>query len=268
VLTIKQWLASKPLFIYILRIYMLQLLTRAFLIHLMLNSAFVLADPQQATQLDAKFMTESCAKPCKKPIIQQWWMMRDNTQVELRSVDRKNQLDEHSEIWQFNPADGKMHYLYLMHDEKRVIEYQHEDMSLLQMSPSEKKWQEVSQLITDQDLALLKKSAKKSQPYFGKLTEIYTGKLNGTDVHLTWIPELKVPQQMLVDYAESRIKITLKSLGDTGEKSETAARSTESLLNTYSQVYFTDIGDMEQNAEDKVWIKKAHGAPGLIKHHH
>jgi len=247
---------------------MYHLLKPLLLLNLILASTFALAEPQQATSLDAKFMTESCAKPCKKPIIQHWWMMRDNTQVELRSLDRKNQLDEHSEVWQFSPADGKMHYLYLMHDEKRVIEYQHEDMSLLQMSPSEQKWQEVSQLITNKDLALLKKSSKKSEPYFGKLTEIYTGKLNGTDVQLTWIPELKVPQQMVVDYPNSRIKITLKSMGNISAKPEQAPRSTEAILANYSQVFFTDIGDMEQNAEDKIWINKAHDAPGLGKHHH
>jgi hypothetical protein len=240
----------------------------AFLLNLILANTLAFAEPQLAIPLDAKFMKESCAKPCKKPIIQQWWMMREKTQVELRSINIKDQLDEHSEVWQFSPADGKMHYLFLMHGEKRVIEYQHEDMSLLQMSPSEQKWQEVSQLITDNDLAKLKKSAKKSKPYFGKLTEIYTGKLNGTIVRLTWIPELKVPQQMVIDYPDSRIKITLKSIENASNHSERAPRSTEAILTNYSQVFFTDIGDMEQNAEDKIWIKKAHDAPGLGKHHH
>lgn len=244
------------------------LLRPLLLLNLIFASTFALAEPQQAVPLDAKFMTESCAKPCKKTIIQQWWMMRDNTQVEIRSADRKNQLDEHSEVWKINPTDGKMHYLYLMHDEKRVIEYEHEDMNILRMSPSEQKWQEMSQLITDKDLALLKKSAKKSKPYFGKLTEIYKGKLNGADVRLTWIPELKLPQQMVIDYPNSRIKITLKSMGNTSNKSEQAPRSTEAILANYSQVFYTDIGDMEHNADDKIWIRKAHGAPGLGMHHH
>lgn len=244
------------------------LLKPLLLLNLIFASTFALAEPQQAAPLDAKFMTESCAKPCKKSITKQWWMMRDNTQVEIRSADNKNQLDEHSEVWKINPTDGKMHYLYLMHDEKRVIEYEHEDMNILRMSPSEQKWQEMSQLITDKDLAQLKKSAKKTKPYFGKLTEIYTGKLNGTNVRLTWIPELKLPQQMVVDYPNSRIKITLKSMGKTSNKSEEAPRSTEAILANYTQVFYTDIGDMEHNAEDKIWIRKAHDAPGLGMHHH
>jgi hypothetical protein len=39
-------------------------------------------------------------------------------------------------------------------------------------------------------------------------------------------------------------------------------------LDNYQQVYYTDIGDMEQNDDAKEWLSKAQGAPGLHAHHH
>jgi hypothetical protein len=231
--------------------------------------AYAEAEPLQA--LDAKFETVQCAVPCKKAVKRDWWLMRMTNQVEIRDIEKKTgQLAKRGEIWKHSP-DGKMGYLFLMYDDKRAIEYLFDDLKVLGIKSDENQWQITSQLITDTELAGLKKINKKSIVYQGYSTEIYEGVINGAKVKLTWLPQLQIPVKLEYVYPKSRVTIQLQQLnvaGDTLATKNVSPKTTEELLNSYQQVYYTDIGDMEQSDDAKEWLAKAQGAPGLHSHHH
>jgi hypothetical protein len=234
-------------------------------------STFAYAETESLPALDAKFETIQCANPCKKTVKRDWWLMRAQSQVELRDVEKKTgQLTPRGEIWKRSP-DGKMSYLFLMHHDKRAIEYLFDDLKVLGIRSDESQWQITSQLVSDTELVEFKKIIKKSITYQGYSTESYVGAINGAKVKLTWLPQLKIPVKLEYVYAKSKVTIQLQQLnmaGDTLATKNVSPKTTEELLNSYQQVYYTDIGDMEQSDDAKEWLAKAQGAPGLHSHHH
>jgi hypothetical protein len=238
---------------------------------ILLASTLVHAETESLPLLDAKFETVQCANPCKKSVKRDWWLMRSTEQTELRDVQRKTgQLAKRGEIWKHSPT-GKMGYLFLMHDDKRSIEYLFDDLKVLGINADKNQWQIVSQLITETELAELKKADTKSTNYHGHLVEHYTGKINGAKVKLAWLPQLRVPVKLEYIYPKSKVTIQLQQLNladATVPAAKQAPKTTEAALDNYQQVYYTDIGDMEQNDDAKEWLSKAQGAPGLHAHHH
>lgn len=237
----------------------------------LLASTLAQAEAESLPLLDAKFETVQCANPCKKSVKRDWWLMRSTEQAELRDVARKTgQLAKRGEIWKHSPQ-GKTGYLFLMHDDKRSIEYLFDDLKVLNIKSDENQWQIVSQLVTDTELAGLKKTDGKSTNYHGHSVEYYTGKINGAKVKLAWLPQLRVPVKLEYIYPKSKVTIQLQQLnlaGATLPAAQQAPKTTEAALDNYQQVYYTDIGDMEQNDDAKEWLSKAQGAPGLHAHHH
>ncbi len=236
-----------------------------------LMSAFAYAEAESLPALDARFETVQCAIPCKKTVKRDWWLMRMTNQVELRDIERKTgQSAKRGEIWKHSP-DGKMGYLFLMHDDKRAIEYLFDDLKVLGIKSDENQWHITSQLISDAELAGLKKISKKPIAYQGYPTESYVGAINGAKVKLTWLPQLKIPVKLEYVYAKNKVTIQLNQLNLTESAQTTnnrAPKTTDEVLNSYQQVYYTDIGDMEQSDDAKEWLAKAQGAPGLHSHHH
>jgi hypothetical protein len=104
-----------------------------------------------------------------------------------------------------------------------------------------------------------------AESYQGYVTELYTGKIQNADVVVTWLPELRIPLNVTYTYPNKQISVDLKQLNT---KADPLLRTTGQLLDQYQRVYFTDIGDMEQNADAQQWIAKANGAPGLHAHQH
>jgi hypothetical protein len=243
----------------------------------LLVSTFAYAETEHLPALDARFETAQCAMPCKKAVKRNWWLMRQSEQVELRDIDSKTgQLAKRGEIWRHSP-DGKTGYLFLMHEDKRTIEYLFDDLRVLGINADANQWQVTSQLISDTELAGLNKTSGKPVNYAGYSAESYTGTIHaGTvddaKVKLLWLPELHIPVKIEYTYPKSKVTIQLRQLNVGGKalaaKEQQAPKTTEEVLNSYQQVYYTDIGDMEQNDDAKEWLAKAQGAPGLHTHHH
>lgn len=242
----------------------------------LLASTFAYAETESLPALDAKFETVQCAIPCKKPVKRHWWLMRQSEQVELRDIDSKTgQLAKRGEIWRHSP-NGKTGYLFLMHEDKRSIEYLFDDLRVLGINADENQWQVTSQLVSDTELAALKKINSKPTSYGGYSAEsyigtIHAGTVNDAKVKLLWLPQLHIPVKIEYIYPKSKVTIQLRQLnvaGKTLTSKELAPKTTEQILNSYQQVYYTDIGDMEQNDDAKEWLAKAQGAPGLHAHHH
>jgi hypothetical protein len=234
-------------------------------------SAFSYAESTPAPTLDAKFETVQCAIPCKKSVKNNWWLMRQSDQVELRDiVSNTGQLAKRGGIWKHSP-DGKMGYLFLMHEDKRSIEYLFDDLKVIGINADENQWQITSQLVSETELAELTKLKSKPANYYGHSIENYSGIINGAKVKLAWLPQLHIPVKIEYTYPKSKVTIQLLqlNLADTTLATKNLApKTTEEVLNSYQQVYYTDIGDMEQNDDAKEWLAKAQGAPGLHEHHH
>ncbi|MGZ8270459.1 MAG: hypothetical protein ACXW1T_04700 [Methylophilus sp.] len=235
---------------------------------LFITTILIATTAQSATTalstIDARFETTQCANPCDSKNQRTWWLLRSDDQVELRDVNQaSNQLTSRSEIWKRLP-DGKLNYFFLMHDEKLGIEYLPDDLKLLGVASDEKKWEISSQLITESELAAMVKKPT-AESYQGYVTELYTGKIQNAEVIVTWLPELRIPLNVTYTYPNKQISIDLKQLNT---KVDSHLRTTGQLLDQYQRVYFTDIGDMEQNADAQQWIAKANGAPGLHSHQH
>lgn len=209
------------------------------------------------TTLDAQFETAECARPCKKSVKTKWWMWRTPERVELRKAESSN-----SELWVL--AAGQTSYSFLMHDEKKVIEYSDVDLKMLNQSMDAHKWEAITRLVTQKDLASMKKMMLKKQ-HQGLSLEQYDGKVNGVETHIIWVPTLQVPLKMTYIYPKQQVIVNLISHG---QQDALLHAMTEQALDYYQHIDYVDIGDMEHSASAKVWLSKAAGAPGLHSHHH
>lgn len=243
----------------------------------LLAAVLITVSAQAATTelptLDAKFETTQCAIPCKKSVKRNWWMMRTAEQVELRDAKKTDQLANYGEVWQ-RTGNGKLSYFYLMHDDKRAIEYASVDLNMLGIATDDHEWQMQTQLVTEGELATMKKNTKKTSPYKGLATESYTGMVKDAKVNLVWIPELKIPLIAEYVYPKRKVTIRLRDVNGTNVMlantipSTFKIKATDLALQDYQQIYYTDIGDMEQEAGTQSWLVNAEGAPGLHAHRH
>jgi hypothetical protein len=216
--------------------------------------------------LTALFRTTQCAVPCRQAVTRDWWMLRASDRVELRDTV-SDQLASYGEIWK--QTQGKLKYVYLMHDDKRAIEYQTVDLSMLGVATDLKKWQLLTQLISSDELASLRPSHKKTPLYHGMQTQQYTGELQQAKVKLLWIPQLAIPLSLEYRYPKSKVTINLRALSrNTPTRLAIPQTTTDDMLEHYQRLDYTDIGDMEQNEEVKLWLANVHGAPGLHSHTH
>ena len=223
-----------------------------------LNVATAYAEQPALATLNAQFETTECALPCKKSIKTNWWMWRTPTQVELKKSNAAN-----SELWTMQD-NNQLNYQFLMHDEKRVIEYSSIDLKMLNMPADAEKWQALNSLVTQKDLASMKKTKLKKQ-YQGLDLTTYAGKINGIKTNITWIDALQIPLQMIYVYPKTKITIQLLKRDTTDL---VAGATTAAQLQGYQQVDYADIGDMEHSSTAKVWLSNATDAPGMHTHGH
>lgn len=212
------------------------------------------------TSLNAQFETTECALPCKKNNLANkkniWWMWRTPKQVELRKADANT-----SEMWQMD-ENQQLSYQFLLHDEKRAIEYSRTDLTMLGIRADVEKWQAITSLVTQADLASMKKSSLKKQFNGMGLTQ-YTGNLHGIKTNIVWVDALQIPLSMTYVYPKQQLIVKLIQLNAKPENAKTAEQ-----LQAYQQVDYADIGDMEHSATAKIWLSKAHDAPGVHSYGH
>lgn len=223
-----------------------------------LNVATAYAEQPALATLNAQFETTECALPCKKSIKTNWWMWRTPAQIELKKSNAAN-----SELWTMQD-NNQLNYQFLMHDEKRVIEYSSIDLKMLNMPADAEKWQALNSLVTQKDLASMKKTKLKKQ-YQGLDLTTYAGKINGIKTNITWIDALQIPLQMIYVYPKTKITIQLLKRDTTDL---VAGATTAAQLQGYQQVDYADIGDMEHSSTAKVWLSHASDAPGMHTHGH
>ena len=221
--------------------------------HLNLNSKIV---QLALTPLNAQFETIDCAQPCKKPSTITWWMLRTPTQVELKKTNSNN-----SELWIWE--NNQANYQFLMHDEKKVIEYSAVDLKMLNMAADSTKWQEVTNLVLQKDLAIMKKTRLKKQ-YKGLALAQYNGNIEGIKTQIVWIDNLQIPLQITYFYPKHKTIVNLLDVNT----STSASLLSEQILDSYQRIDYADIGDMEHSALAKRWLSKAQDAPGINSEHH
>ena len=215
-------------------------------------------EDEALTTLNAQFETTQCALPCKKAVKHAWWMWRTLEKVELRKAQSAN-----SELWQLQP-DKTINYAFLMHDEKKLIEYSDVDLKMLNQAMDAKKWEALTKLVTQKELDGMQKKALKKQ-YQGLSLTQYDGQLNGVETHITWVPALQIPLTMRYVYPKHQVTMTL--LSHNAPQAALTATTEQTLLG-YDRIDYTDIGDMEHAASAKMWLSKATDAPGLNSHQH
>jgi hypothetical protein len=236
---------------------------------LTLMSTGVMADDV----VNARYETVQCALPCQPDAAKhlQWWLMRDTDQVEIRNLYQNGEPAHHSGLWLKKPA-GQFNYVYLMHDERRAIDYADVDLKLLSIKTDDQFWQVKSQLVTDSELASLQKVATESGTQYGYPVEKFVGSLgDGIHSEIWWIPALKLPFKVAYTYPQHTVTIQLQSLQPAFKSErpvEVAPGTSLTALSNYQHVDYTDLGDMEHNPSDMQWLAKAHGAPGLQAHSH
>lgn len=200
----------------------------------------------------ARFETTHCTIPCKKPISRRWELLRDAQTIELRGEGAP-----FSELWR-RLVDGRIDYIYLMHDEHRAIEYSPTDLALIGRQPD---WERIGSLVSSRDLAHLKRGAKGR--HAGLETRRYTGALGKAKVDVAWIPSLALPAKLQYRYPKQTVTIRLVRHHDAPGASTVA-----NALASYQLVDYADIGDMEDDPQAQVWIRKAVAAPGNLHQGH
>lgn len=223
--------------------------------------------------VNARYETVQCASPCQVDAAKhlQWWLMRDQDEVEIRNLYQNGEPAHHSSLWQKKPG-GQFSYVYLMHDERLAIDYADVDLKLLAIKVDEATWQLKTQLITDAELASLQKVTGEASEQYGYAIEKYTGTLgNGIRSQVWWIPALKLPYKVEYTYPQHTVSIQLQALqpaAKAGQSVEVAPKTSLTALSQYQHVDYADLGDMEHNPSEMQWLAKAHGAPGLHAHEH
>jgi hypothetical protein len=221
--------------------------------------------PSNLTPLNAEFVTSQCDVPCKNQHTRGWKLIRDNNQVEIRDINlTTGELASKSEIWK-HIAKDKLTYLFVMHNEKRAIEYLFDDLKVLNLASDDARWQLNNQLITNNEFSSLKLTNQQSEAFNQYKTVNYEGVINDAKVSLRWITDLRIPAEINYQYPDYTVNVVLKKI-DTINTAQ--IMTTTKTLSNYQQVYFTDIGDMEQNPDAQEWIAKAKGAPGMHSHQH
>ena len=208
------------------------------------------------TPLNAQFETIECVLPCKNPKTITWWMLRTPTQVELKKANSHN-----SELWTWE--NDQATYQFLMHDEKKVIEYSAVDLKMLNMAADSNKWQAVTNLVLQKDLTSMKKTRLKKQ-YKGLALTQYNGSIEGIKTQIVWIDSLQIPLQITYFYPKHKTIVNLLDVNT----STSASLLSEQILDSYQRIDYADIGDMEHSALAKKWLSKAQDAPGIDSEHH
>lgn len=211
--------------------------------------------------INAKFETTTCDLPCDKlanQIKTQWWLLRQHQQVETRQDGSSN-----SQLW-LKSADNQLSYFYVLHDEKRAIEYAAVDLNMLGITTNQKKWLTTASLIDDTDLAKMQKN-QTTQKYETYHLAHYGGLLNGIQTEVLWVKELKIPFQ--ISYTTAKQKVTIDLINRYNENLPIQATTQQTLIN-YQQVDYADIGDIEHSAASAKWLDKVDGAPGFNSHQH
>lgn len=212
------------------------------------------ADTPTLPALAARFETALCALPCKDPKSRQWYLLRDARAIELRDDSAV-----YSELWR-RYDDGRIDYVYLMHDERRGIEYSPADLDVIGRRPD---WERIGALLSPQDLAQLTAGAKGRHD--GLETQRYTGTLRKAAVDVIWIPELALPASLEYRYPDRMI--TVRLLQRYPGKAPVALTDSKTLAH-YQLVDYADVGDMEEDPQAQRWIRKAVAAPGHQHHEH
>lgn len=230
-----------------------------------------------ADPLRIQFSTTQCARPCQQASTLQWWMLRDKQAVEIRTLTHQGQLADHSSLWQMRgqslqTAQAKCHYQYLMHPEKRAIEYTDVDLGLLGIAADARSWAQKYQLITMDERQQLQVVAKETTSAMGYPLVHYQGRLaNGAEIELAWLPALNLPYRVHYTYATHTVEIAMQQLltaNNRESRDDVPTMHVGDVLNQYQSVDFTDIGDMEHNPEDVAWLAKAVAAPGVAHAQH
>ncbi|WP_059750803.1 hypothetical protein [Thiobacillus denitrificans] len=210
--------------------------------------------PTAPPAVAARFETTHCAIPCKKPISRQWHLLRDSQTIELRGDGAP-----FSELWR-RLGDGRADYVYVMHDERRAIEYSPVDLVLIGRQPD---WTRIGALLSPADLERLKRGA--AGRHAGLATRRYTGTLGPARIDVAWIPNLALPARLQYRYPDQTVTIRLLRRY---EGASPVASTTAGTLAGYQLVDYADIGDMEEDAQAQAWIRKAAAAPGHLHQGH
>lgn len=225
------------------------------------------------TLVNARYETVQCTLPCQADAAKHmhWWLMRDQDAVEIRNVYQNDEPSHHSSLWQKKPG-GQFSYIYLMHEERRAIDYADVDLKLLSIKMDESSWQIKTQLVTDSELGSLQKLDTQETLQYGHVVEKYSGVLgDGIRTQVWWMPELKLPYKVEYIYPQHSVTIQLTLLqhpDDAQTADASAPKTAMAVIEQYQHVDYTDLGDMEHNPSEMQWLAKAHDAPGLNPHMH
>lgn len=228
---------------------------------LLLTSNLAFSGNINLIPINAKFETTTCDLPCNHSANQiktQWWLLRHHQQVETRKDGSNN-----SQLW-LKSAENQLSYFYMLHDEKRAIEYAAVDLNMLGIATNQSKWQTVTSLIAEADLANMKKN-QTEQKYETYQLAHYSGFLNGIQTEVLWVAELQIPLQ--ISYTTTKQRVTIDLINRYNENLPIQATTQQTLM-TYQQVDYSDIGDIEHSSTSAKWLDKVDGAPGINSHQH
>lgn len=219
-------------------------------------ATLVLSTSIQAAQYEevaARFVTTTCAIPCDKPQQGSWYFWRGENRVEIR--DGSSGVGE---IWR-RDEEGRLSFVYVEPTHKRGIEYNASDLRIINHT---RPWARLASIISSDELKKLTLVGKTNA--LGLKAQRYRGKMDKRRVDVVWIPSLQLATKVVNTYPDRKVTTELKSFLT---KQDAITATTDSQLDSYALVDFSDLGDMETN-ESMAWLRHATSAPGHETHEH
>lgn len=197
---------------------------------------------------DEKTHTTEKGKAETEESVVRWHFFREQKRIDIDNVASYT-----GEAWL---RDGKLILMrQFFHDDRKGVEYQNDDFTLLGMQPS---WQRQALLVDPVELQQLRESGTEWRD--GHPLRSYKGEIKGQSVEIDWRVDLNVPQRIARKKGDEQEITELQAVYPLAQSPWQYRKGDD-----YELINYADIGDMER---DPFVIKVQSWLLGGDVHHH
>lgn len=171
-----------------------------------------------------------------------WIFWRDSkvfkTKRTIGPFERARGLGESCEVWS-KRRGGEVIQSRVFMNEKRVIEFSHDDLLILDYKSS---WDEVACFASISAVKKYFKLEDVSKWKDSYIEEIYSHNFGEIKYTVSWLPELQIARSLIVENKSMTISVTLKDV----ESGHSYLDQLPDISDQFIRYDFADLGDLEE----------------------